>query len=76
MENPNEFLQYYPGIALHELIGDGIINPEFYSIQKTKILFICKEDNQLLEVLENADYKVWWNQGLKYGFSRRIAEWA
>ena len=76
MENPNEFLQYYPGFISSQLIGDGIINPEIFSIQNPKILFICKEHNQLLDELKNADYKIWWNQGLKYSFSRRIAEWS
>lgn len=53
---------------------DGIIDEHLYAQSKPKILFIAKEPNDPKQ--KEGDYRKWWKEGIKYGFSLRIAEWA
>jgi hypothetical protein len=57
-----------------QFIYDGIINEEFYLLSNPKILFITKESNNPLH--KPGDFRSWWQDEIKYGFSYRIAEWA
>ena len=62
------------------IIKDGIIDPELYSRQKPKILFIAKEHNFINRDEHpngyEGDYRHWWKNYLNYTFSHRISEWS
>lgn len=53
---------------------DGIIDENNFSKASSKLLFIAKEPNDPKQ--KSGDYRTWWTEGLKYGFSHRIAEWS
>ena len=55
-------------------VKDGVINESKYNKASKKILFITKEPNDPNK--EGTDYREWWNEGMQYTFSYRIAEWA
>ena len=76
MHNFEAYQSHYSTKYSGTIIKDGIINSNLYKSQNPKILFICKEHNQLADEVVDGDYKVWWNEGLKYRFARRISEWA
>lgn len=57
-----------------KFVRDGIIDEQEYDSARKKILFITKEPNNPEQ--KPGDYSQWWKQGLQYGFSIRIAEWA
>jgi hypothetical protein len=57
-------------------IKDGIINEQVFEQQNEKILFICKEHNQLSNDKYDGDYREWWNEGVNFSFSHRISEWS
>lgn len=76
MHNLEAYQNHYATKYSDSIIQDGIINREFYGLDNPKILFICKEHNQLAGEVLNGDYKIWWNEGLKYRFAHRISEWA
>lgn len=57
-----------------KFVRDGIVDEGSYDAAKHKILFVAKEPNNREQ--QAGDFRVWWEQGLKYGFSLRIAEWA
>jgi hypothetical protein len=59
----------------NKFIRDGIINEQLYNSASKKILFIAKEPNDPKQE-EAWDFREWWNKGLKYAFSYRIAEWS
>ncbi|TGL04058.1 hypothetical protein EHQ43_11680 [Leptospira bouyouniensis] len=58
----------------NSFVSDGIINEEEYLKAKVKILVLTKESNNPEQSEE--DYRDWWKYGIKFGFSRRIAEWS
>lgn len=64
------------GLPLSSEIRDGIINKSVFDTQKTKILFIGKEHNQLNDTYDKGDARVWMNQYVNYNFSHRLAEWS
>jgi len=55
-------------------VKDGIVNEELFDKARTKILFITKEPNDPKQ--EGTDFREWWNEGVYYSFSYRIAEWS
>ncbi|TKT86916.1 hypothetical protein [Dyadobacter frigoris] len=76
MHNFEAFQNQYATKYSDSIIKDGIINRDLYDSENPKILFICKEHNQMADTVLNGDYKIWWNEGLKYRFAHRISEWA
>src|SRR5690606_7892897 len=56
---------------------DGISSEEEFEDRtlKHKILYIMKEANNP-EGTSDDDFRSWWMQGVKYTFSKRIAEWS
>jgi hypothetical protein len=81
-----QFKELYSSCKLNDqtegFVRDGIINPSIYSLQRTKILFIAKEHNQLSQPTDcsneriDRDYRMWWNVDFKYRFAHRVSEWA
>jgi hypothetical protein len=57
-----------------KFVRDGIVNEEAYLLAHTKILFLTKEPNNPGQT--PGDFREWWKEGIKYGFSFRLAEWA
>ena len=53
---------------------DGINNEDLFKLAKYKILYITKEPNNPNQA--GGDYREWWKEGIKYGFSQRISEWS
>ena len=53
---------------------DGINDETKFGKNIPKILFITKEPNDPKQ--EDGDYRVWWENKIKYSFSHRIAEWS
>lgn len=55
--------------------SDGLIDEANYRIASKKILFLQKEPN-IKEGGDGWDFRVWWNEKIKYTFTTRITEWA
>jgi len=55
-------------------VKDGIVNEDLYDNTIPKILFITKEPNNPEQ--EENDFRVWWEDEIRYTFSHRIAEWS
>jgi len=55
-------------------IKDGIVDESKYNKASTKILFIAKEPNNPNQ--DEWDFRKWWQQPIKYTFSKRIADWS
>lgn len=74
----NQILEWYKesGKPVTSPIKDGIINEGKYEAQKVKVLFICKEHNELNDTYNQGDTRVWMNEAVRYGFSKTLARWS
>ncbi|MCB0824022.1 MAG: hypothetical protein KDC09_15095 [Bacteroidales bacterium] len=63
--------QEIPGYKNH-FVKDGIINEDLYEQTNPKVLFITKEPNNPNQ--HPGDFREWWKEEVKHGFSKRIAE--
>lgn len=57
-----------------KFVMDGFINQEQYKKEPIRILFIAKEPNDNEQ--KGGDFREWWSEEVKYGFSHCISEWA
>jgi hypothetical protein len=59
-------------------IKDGIIDENLFDNEKERILIICKDHNNRTKQKNTDinDFRLWWNQGVKYVFANRISSWA